>query len=61
MHYITMKISNKRELIWQQMAFNYLSGNDFQDFINLYKKCTANPYIYYWYYSYSYWYYSCVR
>ena len=37
-----MKIQNKREL--QQVAFNHSSDNDFQDFINLYKKYTAKPY-----------------
>ena len=26
------------------MALNHLSGIDFQDFMNLYKKCTAKPY-----------------
>ena len=34
-----MKIPNKREL--QQIAFNHSSDIDFQDFMNLYKKCTA--------------------
>ena len=34
-----MKIVNKREL--QQIAFNHLPDIDFQDFMNLYKKCTA--------------------
>ena len=33
---------NKSEL--QQIAFNYSSDIDFQDFKNLYKKCTAKPY-----------------
>ena len=37
-----MKITNKREL--QQIAFNHSSDIDFQDFMNLYKKCTAKPY-----------------
>ena len=37
-----MKILNKREL--QQIAFNHLSDINFQDFMNLYKKCTAKPY-----------------
>ena len=37
-----MKIPSKREL--QQIAFNYPSDIDFQDFMNLYKKCTAKPY-----------------
>ena len=37
-----MKILNKKEL--QQSAFNYSSYIDFQDFMNLYEKCTAKPY-----------------
>ena len=37
-----MKIPNKQEL--QQIAFNRSLYIDFQDFINLYKKCTAKPY-----------------
>ena len=38
-HYFVMKILNKREL--QLIAFNHSSDIDF---MNLYKKCTANPY-----------------
>ena len=41
-HYFVMKIPNKREL--QQIAFNHSSDIDVQDFMNLYKKCTAKPY-----------------
>ena len=41
-HYFIMKISNKREL--KQITFNHSSNIDFQDFKNLYKKCTAKPY-----------------
>ena len=41
-HYFVMKIPNKREL--QQIAFNHSSDIDFQDFMNLYKKCTEKPY-----------------
>ena len=41
-HYFIMKIPNKQEL--QQIAFNHSSDIDFQDFMNLYKKCTAKPY-----------------
>ena len=37
-----MKIPNKQEL--QQTGFNHSSDIDFQDFMNLYKKCTAKPY-----------------
>ena len=43
-HYFVMKIPNKREL--QQIAFNHSSDIDFQDFMNLYKKCTAKPYLF---------------
>ena len=41
-HYFLIKIPNKRGL--QQIAFNHSSDIDFQDLINLYKKCTAKPY-----------------
>ena len=41
-HYFVMKIPNKREL--QQIAFNHSSDIDFQNFMNLYEKCTAKPY-----------------
>ena len=37
-----MKIPNKREL--QQIACNNSSEIDFQDLMNLYKKCTPKPY-----------------
>ena len=37
-----MKLPSKREL--QQVAFSNSSDIDFQDFMNLYKKCTAKPY-----------------
>ena len=41
-HYFVMKLPSKREL--QQIAFSNSSDIDFQDFMNLYKKCTAKPY-----------------
>ena len=41
-NYFVMKIPNKREL--RQIAFNHSSDIDFQDFMNLHKKCTAKPY-----------------
>ena len=41
-HYFVMKILNKREL--QQIAFNHSTDIAFQDFMNLYKKCTAKTY-----------------
>ena len=37
-----MKIPNKREP--QKIVFNHSSDIDFQDLMNLYKKCTAKPY-----------------
>ena len=40
--YFVIKIPNKREV--QQIAFNHSSDIDFQDFMNLYKKCIAKPY-----------------
>ena len=40
--YFIMKIRNKREL--QQVVFNYSSDVVFQDFKNLYNKCTKKPY-----------------
>ena len=36
-----MKIPHKREL--QQIVFNHSSDIEFQDFMNLYKKCAAKP------------------
>ena len=42
MHYFIPEISTKGEL--QQTPFNHSSGNNFKDFVNLYKKCTAKPY-----------------
>ena len=37
-----MKILDKREL--QQIAWNHSSDVDFQDSVNIYKKCTDKPY-----------------
>ena len=37
-----MKIPNKREL--QQIALNHSSDIDFKDFMQIYKKCTTEPY-----------------
>ena len=36
------KIPNKRKL--QQIAFNHSLDIDFQDYMNLYRKCTTEPY-----------------
>ena len=41
-NYFVMKILSKREL--QQIAFNHSSDIDFQDFMNLFKKCTVKQY-----------------
>ena len=41
-HFFIMKIPNKREL--QQIAISHSSDIDFKDFINIYKKCTDEPY-----------------
>ena len=41
-HFFIMKIPNKREL--QQIALNHSSDIDFKDFMNIYKKCTTEPY-----------------
>ena len=50
-YYFVMKIPNKGEV--QQIGFNHSSDIDFQDFMNLYKKCTEKTYFFgYWYYSY---------
>ena len=37
-----MKTPSKREI--QQIAFNHSSDIEFQDFMNLYKKCTAKSF-----------------
>ena len=41
-HFLVSKIPNKREL--QQIAINYSSDISATDFINIYRKCTAEPY-----------------
>ena len=41
-HFFIMKIPNKREL--QQIALNHLSHIDFKDFMQIFRKCTAEPY-----------------
>ena len=41
-HFFIMKIPNKREL--QQIALNHSSDIEFKDFMNIYKKCTTEPY-----------------
>ena len=41
-HFVVKKIPNNREL--QQIALNHSSDIDFKDFMNIYKKCTTEPY-----------------
>ena len=41
-YFFIMKIPNKREL--QKIAISHLSDIDFKDFVNIYKKCTDEPY-----------------
>ena len=41
-HFFIAKIPNKREL--QQIAINHSSGISTEDFINIYKECTAERY-----------------
>ena len=41
-HFLITKIPHKREL--QQIALNHSSDVDFKDFMNIYKKCTTEPY-----------------
>ena len=41
-HFVITKILSKREL--QQIAINHSSDITTEDFINIYKKCTAEPY-----------------
>ena len=41
-HFFIMEIDNKKEL--QQIALNHSSDVDFKDFMQIYKKCTTEPY-----------------
>ena len=41
-HFFIAKTSNKREL--QQIATNHSSDISTKDFINVYRKCTSEPY-----------------
>ena len=41
-YFFIMKIPKKREL--QQIALNHSSDIGFKDFMNIYKKCTTEPY-----------------
>ena len=40
-HFFITKILSKREL--QQIAINHLSDISTEDFVNIYRKCTAEP------------------
>ena len=41
-HFFIAKIPNKREL--QQIAINHSSDINTKDFVNIYRKCTSDPY-----------------
>ena len=41
-HYLIMKIYNKGEL--QNIATNHSTDFDYKDFMNIYEKCTSEPY-----------------
>ena len=41
-HFFIAKILNKREIL--QIAINHSSDIKTEDFINIYRKCTAEPY-----------------
>ena len=41
-YFFLMKIPNKRE--FQKIAISHLLDIDFKDFVNMYKKCTDEPY-----------------
>ena len=43
-HYFLMKILNEREL--QKITINHSTDIEFKDFMNLYKKCTAEMYFF---------------
>ena len=43
-HFFITKILNKREL--QQIAINHSSDIRTEDFVNIYRKCTAEPYFF---------------
>ena len=42
MHYLIMKINNKREL--KNIAINHSADIDYKDFIKIYRECTKEPY-----------------
>ena len=44
-HFFIAKIPNKREL--QQIAINHSSDISTKDFTNIYRECTAEPYLFF--------------
>ena len=42
MHYLIMKISNKKEL--QNIAINHSADIDYKDIVKIYRECTRKPY-----------------
>ena len=42
MHYLIMKIHNKRQL--RNIASNYSADIDYKEFMNIYRKCTSELY-----------------
>ena len=42
MHYLIMKIHNKRQL--RNTASNYSADIDYKEFMNIYRKCTSELY-----------------
>ena len=47
-HYLIVNINKRREL--QNIAINHSADTDYKDFMKIHKKCTSEPYIfYYWY------------
>ena len=49
-HYLIMKINNIREL--QNTAINHSADIEYNDFMEIYRKCTGEPLIFFdnWYY-----------
>ena len=42
--YAIFYYENSKKQVFQQITKNHSSNIDFDDFMNLYKKCTAKPY-----------------
>ena len=45
-HYLIMNINKRREL--QNIAINHSADTDYKDFMKIHKKCTSEPYIFYY-------------